>query len=249
MLIESRNNPIVKSVRALSGAKARRALGLHRIEGEKLVLDAIASGAQIDTVFIEEGAAFALPEGVRTLTVTRPVMDSMTESVTPQAIAATVRTPAMSPPEAYPHGLIVLLDGVQDSGNAGTILRTADAFDAAGVLFSHGCADPFAPKTLRAAMGSTYHLPLWHGDAATELCRMRAQGFFALCGHLNGSEALPALPRDVALVIGSEGRGASDATADECVLYRLPIRGHAESLNAAVAAGVLMYVVSEHMDR
>ena len=247
MLIESRNNPIIKSVRALSAAKARRALGLHRIEGVKLVTDAAASGAALDTVFIEEGAAFVPPEGVRSFTVTRAVMECITDSATPQAVAATVRTPEMAPPETFPEGLIVLLDGVQDPGNAGTILRSADAFGAAGVFFSGGCADPFSPKMLRAAMGSTYHLPLWYGNAAAAVARLRAQGFSAVCGHLGGSETLPDVGDSAVLVIGSEGAGASEAVAAQCALYRLPIPGRAESLNASVAAGILLYVLSNAM--
>jgi len=98
-------------------------------------------------------------------------------------------------------------------------------------------------------MGSTYHLPVWQGELVPELQKMRQQGFTALCGDLRGSETLPTLNASVALVIGSEGNGVSDAVASQCERYRLPMRGRAESLNASVAAGVLLYVVSEAMPR
>ncbi len=247
MILESRNNPVVKSARALAGVKARRETGMHLIEGDKLVCDAIGSGAAVTDLFIEEGFAFAPPEGARVHRVSRGVLESICDAKTPQRVAAVVRTPDTAMPEAFPAGLIVLLDGVQDPGNVGSIIRSADAFGACGVLLSKACADPFAPKTLRAAMGSTYHLPLWHCEPPEEaLDRLREEGFTAVCGHLRGSETLPPLPSRLALVIGSEGGGVSDAVASRCTRYRLPMRGKAESLNAGVAAGVLLYIVSSH---
>ena len=101
-------------------------------------------------------------------------------------------------------------------------------------------ADPFSPKSLRAAMGSTYHLPLYIGAPETELARMKAQGFACVCGHLRGSETLPEIGRRTALVIGNEGQGVSEETAAKCTLYRMPMRGRAESLNAAVFAALMM---------
>ena len=249
MIIESRANERVKEARKLLLRKERKESGLHLIESEKLVREAVSSGAAIVSCFIEDGFAFVPPESAACYTVTRAVLESLCESQTPQGIVAVVQTPALTPPEQYPAGLVVVLDGVQDPGNVGTILRSADAFGAAGILLSPACADVFAPKTLRAAMGSTYHLPVWQGELVPELQKMRQQGFTALCGDLRGSETLPALNASVALVIGSEGNGVSDAVASQCVRYRLPMRGRAESLNASVAAGVLLYVVSEAMPR
>lgn len=245
MLMESRNNPIVKAARALDQAKARRETGTHRIEGDKLVRDAIASGVALEALFVEEGYAFTVPEDVRVYSVSRAVMESICDVRTPQHVAAVVRTPDTALPDVVPAGLLVLLDGVQDPGNVGTIIRSADAFGVQGVLLSQDCADPFAPKTLRAAMGSTYHLPLWICDPASALDRLQAQGYAAICGHLDGSETFPALQPKRVLIIGSEGGGVSDAVAARCTLYRLPMRGKAESLNAAVAAGVLLYLLSE----
>ena len=249
MIIESRANERVKEARKLLLRKERKESGLHLIESEKLVREAVSSGAAIVSCFIEDGFAFVPPESAICYTVTRAVLESLCESQTPQGVVAVVQTPALTPPEQYPAGLIVVLDGVQDPGNVGTILRSADAFGAAGILLSPACADVFAPKTLRAAMGSTYHLPVWQGELVPELTKMRQQGFTALCGDLRGSETMPALNTSVALVIGSEGNGVAEAVAEQCARYRLPMRGRAESLNASVAAGVLLYVVSEAMPR
>lgn len=249
MVIESRANERVKEARKLLQRKERKESGLHLIEGEKLAREAIASGARVVSCFVEEGFAFSPPESALRHVVSRMVLESLCESQTPQGVVAVVETPPLTPPEAYPSGLVVVLDGVQDPGNVGAILRSADAFGASGVLLSSSCADPFAPKTLRAAMGSTYHLPVWQGDLPFEIGRMKQQGFFTLCGDLSGSETLPKLLPNVTLVIGSEGSGVSAETSALCAGYRLTMRGRAESLNASVAAGVLLYVVSEAMPR
>jgi len=249
MVIESRANERVKEARKLLLRKERKESGLHLIEGEKLVKEAVSSGAKIVSCYLEEGFSFALPEGATIYTVTRAVMESLCESQTPQGVVAVVETPSLIPPELYPAGLVVVLDGVQDPGNVGAILRSADAFGTVGVLLSPACADPYAPKTLRAAMGSTYHLPVWQGELVTELAKMQQQSFTALCGDIKGSETLPALNQSVALVIGSEGSGVTAEVAALCESFRLTMRGRAESLNASVAAGVLLYVVSEAMPR
>lgn len=243
---------MIKRVRALTSSKARHEQGLHLLENEKLVRDAIDSGAPICDVFVEEGLScenLPIPENAHVYTVTRSVLESITESRTPQGWAATVLTPDTTPPAQYPEGLIVVLDGVQDPGNVGAILRSADAFGAVGMLLSQTCADPFSPKSIRAAMGSTYHLPVWQADAATELTRLRGSGYTALCGHLRGIEELPPLSSRTVLVIGSEGSGVSEAVSQQCTLYRLPMFGRTESLNAAVAAGVLLYVVRAAIGR
>ena len=249
MIIESRANERVKEARRLLLRKERKESGQHLIEGDKLVREAVASGATIVSCFIEEGFTFTPPEGAVIHAVTRAVLESLCESQTPQGVVAVVETPVLTPPETYPGGLVLVLDGVQDPGNVGAILRSADAFGAAGLLLSPACADAYAPKTLRAAMGSTYHLPVWQGELLPELAKMRQQGFTAVCGDLRGSETLPALSANVALVIGSEGSGVSEAVAEQCERFRLTMRGRAESLNASVAAGVLLYVVSEAMPR
>ena len=249
MIIESRANERVKEARKLLLRKERKASGLHLIESEKLVREAIASGANVVSCFVEEGFPFSPPKGAISYSVTRAVLESLCESQTPQGVVAVVETPDLTPPTTYPGGLVLVLDGVQDPGNVGAILRSADAFGAVGLLLSPACADVFAPKTLRAAMGSTYHLPVWQGELLPEIEKLRQQDFTALCGDLRGSEKLPALKRDVALVIGSEGSGVSAEVAALCVGYRLTMRGRAESLNAAVAAGVLLYVVSGAMPR
>lgn len=249
--ITSRTNEIIKQARALQQAKVRRAQGLHLAESDKLVREAVSSGVSICRLFVEDG--YAPPETALVIdeayTVSRSVMESLCESKTPQHACAIVRTPDTRPPERYPDGLVIILDCVQDAGNVGAILRTADALGAVGLFCGTGCADPFSGRALRAAMGSTYHLPVWQGDAGDALDRLCEQGFTCVCGHLRGSERLPAVTGRMALVIGNEGSGVSGDVASRCELYRLPMRGRAESLNAAMAAGILIYELTGQMER
>ncbi len=249
VVITARSNERIKQARALLQAKERRTRGLHLIEGEKLLIEAVSSGCTPEEVFLEDGYSLPpeLPHDLPVQLVSRSVLESLTVSATPQHVAAVVRTPDLTPPVIYPDGLAVVLDCVQDPGNVGTILRTADALGASCVLLGAGSADAFSGKTLRAAMGSSYHLPLYTGDAAAELRRMCEQGFLCIAGHLRGSESLPPLKTKTALVIGSEGNGVSDEVAALCALYRLPMRGRAESLNAAVAAALLLYELSNRI--
>ncbi len=250
MRIESRSNETVKRVRSLSSRKGRLEYGVHLIEGNKLLQEAVSAGMTLCEAFVEEGhehLAEGLPEDVTRYIVTRPVMEALCDTSTPQHICATVKTPSMELPQCYPSGMLVALDTVQDPGNLGTILRTADAMGAAGVLLSEGCADPYSPKSVRAAMGSTYHIPLWQGNLKEALQTLHHDGYFCICGHLQGQEVLPHPTDRCVIVIGNEGNGVAGEIAALCVLVRLPMYGRAESLNASMAAGLLMYEVSKAM--
>ena len=238
MIITSRANERVKAARALQQHKERETSGLHLIEGDKLVLEAIRSGAKIETVFAKEDAP--CPEGVEIVTVSDSVMEAICSQKSPQSLCAVVRTPETTCPETYPQGLLIALDRLQDPGNLGTIIRTADALGAAGILLSPDSADPYSPKSLRAAMGSTYHIPVWTGDLLRELPILKAQGFACICGHLKGDGKLPLHGENAVLVVGNEGQGVSDEVAKLCFRYRMPMRGQAESLNAAVFAALMM---------
>ena len=251
MRIESTKNEHIKNARALTHKKGRMEQGLHFVEGEKLVREALISGSVFNNAFIEEGheemACELAAAGANVLTVTRNVMESLCMTETPQWVAAAVKMPLYPLPVRYPKGLIVILDRLQDPGNLGTILRTADAMGALGVLLGEGSADPFAPKPVRAAMGSTFHIPIWFGVLTEELDKLKAQDFMLICGHLEGSEALPSPGDRAAVVIGNEGAGVSPEVAGKCVLARLPMYGKAESLNASVAAGILIYEMAKRM--
>lgn len=247
-MITSVKNESVKAMKALHSRKGRKETGLHLVEGERLVFDALASGLRTASVFVSaerpDLAERLSGAGIPFETVSESVMAAVSDTDSPQGIIASAATPDTTPPESYPAGLIVALDRVQDPGNLGTILRTADAFGAKGVLLSEGCVDPWSPKAVRAAMGSTYHIPVWQGDLPTGIKKLNADGFFTVCGHLKGKEALPGLPEKRVLIIGNEANGASDEVSELAYLYRLPMKGRAESLNAAAAAAILIYLMS-----
>ena len=242
MLITSRNNPIVKEMAALKEKKGRRAAGAYLIEGVKQVREAAASGAQLLRVVRSEGYAgecFVPEEQV--LSVSESVFAKLSDEQCPQGILAAVRIPDTCP--APPCANALLLDGVSDPGNVGTILRTANA---AGYtdIYLRGCADPFAPKCVRAAMSGVFFVRLHCGEDAELFSALHGIPF--LCADMAGEDVFAyAPPARFCLVIGNEANGVSAAVRGMCAdTVRIPMRAECESLNAAVSAGILMYVLA-----
>ena len=244
--ITSRTNPRIQRARSLRESKYRRETGCHFIEGDKLVREALMSGAALETVFVREGYVGEIGFPCDTLLVSDGVMDALSTAGTPQSLCAVARTPALPLPQAF-EGTVLLLEDVQDPGNVGTLIRTADALGAGAVILSPQCADPFSPKTLRASMGSVYHLPVYTAHIPAALRALAAQGYTCLCGHLKGSEVLPPKTGKMALLVGNEGNGVTDASAVLCYPYRLPMPGRAESLNAAVFGAIMLYELTRDL--
>lgn len=252
-VIDSPKNARVKLLRSLSQKKFRDETGLFAVEGEKLIREAQSWGFSIGfALFADEKSALArslADAGAEVFSASEQAIKAACDTETPQGCIAAVRIPEQSGvlPE---RGLWTVLDGVQDPGNAGAIIRCADAFGSAGVLLGPGCADAWSPKAVRAAMGSSFHIPVVPVPNLPEaLGRMRSSGFRIVAAHLSGLPELPdSLGESAALLIGSEGRGLSEeATRAADILFRLPMKGGAESLNAAVAAGVILYELSKRM--
>lgn len=249
--ITSTGNPVVKYACSLSLSKVRADTKQHFIEGEKLVREARESGVALTHVFTENRSDAEELEKVceHVYTVPRHVMEKMCESRTPQHICAIACTPDQASDFHYASPcFIVAMDAVQDPGNVGTIIRTADAFGASSVLLGRGCADPFSGKVLRASMGSVYHLPIRQvADLPRSLTEMKNEGYQLICGHLKGDSDLSLTSDREVIVIGNEGNGVSDAVAVLCDLYRIPMKGKAESLNASVAASVMIYTIASRL--
>ena len=227
--ITSLKNPKVAAWKALKDRKGRRESGCFLVEGRKMVEEALASAFDVETVLVQEGVSF--PDGLTMPVYELPehVLTAVCDTKTPQGIAAVVRMKEQSALGKH----IVVLDGVQDPGNVGTIIRTADAAGLDGVLLSNQCADVFSPKVLRAT-----------DDLPGELTKLREKGYSILSSQLDGTPFYERqdVAERFALIIGNEGNGVSEQVQQTAThRVRLPMRGGAESLNAAIAAAIMMY--------
>ena len=244
--ITSRRNPLLEHIRKLDGAAYRRKTGAFLCDSPKLVDEALRHGVTVECVVAAEGTAFpeGLPGAVRRVTVPGDVMHSISPLPTPQGVLAVCALPALTAPDTLPAGRYVVLDGVQDPGNVGTVIRTADAFGCDGVILLTGCADPYSVKTLRSSMGAVFRLPVWCTDVETLHVRLRDAGLPLYGAALRDDTAdVRALPlHRCAIAIGSEGRGLTAQVLALCDrTVRIPMEAHCESLNAAMAAAVLLW--------
>jgi len=240
--------------RSLRRARTRREEGLYVVEGHRLVEEALLSGAPLETVLVTaayretaEGAALAdraASCGLEVEVLSAKEVDRIADTKTPQGVLAVVREVPADPAVLAAEGLFLALDAVSDPGNAGTLVRTADAFAVRAVLFGPGSADFLNPKTLRAAMGSTFHLPLLRiEDLPLRLREMRRAGARVLAATLDGEDlyAVKTRAARTVLVLGSEAHGVSREVRDAADLeVTVPCPGRAESLNVAMAGAVAL---------
>lgn len=246
--ITSVKNPTVQSLRALKDKRTREATGRILVEGEVMIREALGCGLQIFDLLAEERCADFAHEmeekGARAFIVPESLLTSVCETRSPQGVCASFARPQEMNAENFPD-VIVALDGVQDPGNVGTIWRTADAAGVQAILLGEGSADPLSPKVLRAAMGSGFRLPfMTTHDLPTLLEGLAERGYSIIVSDLKGDDfyARPSAGRKWVLIIGSEAHGISSAVRERATMrVKLPMRGGAESLNAAIAAGIMMY--------
>ena len=247
--IRSKDNRIVKRCEQLSMRKYRDQFGLYLIEGENLLAEAVKNHARIETVLLREGCQKSLPPQVadRTFLVDARIFDKLAQTVTSQGILAIVVKEAARKEDFInlPGSNFIVLDRLQDPGNIGTILRTADAAGYKLAILMKGTADVYAPKVVRAATGSLFRMPVVSMASTEELVEFtRAAGkkLTATCLDAQRCYYDEDLTHDIALVIGNEGSGVAPALIESSELrIKIPMQGNIESLNAAVAAGVLMY--------
>ena len=241
--ITSLKNPKVLLWKSLKEKKGREANHAFLVEGSKMVREALSSSFCVEAVLLREDLAgsFDLPAHIPSFLLPGYVFHTISDTKTPQGVAAVLSLETK--PASGPR--LLALDGVQDPGNVGTIIRTADAAGFDGILFSRECADLFSPKVLRATMGSIFRLGFSFPSSLPEVLEeMKKKGFSVLSSQLDGEpfyERTNVAPSFV-LVIGNEGSGVSDTVKAVSTHHlRLPMRGGAESLNAAIAAGIMMY--------
>ena len=246
-------NRIYKTIKSLLTHKGRQINRRFLVEGERSVLDAIAAGAEMATVVVSDtysdrgGDHLEAMErrGIELFCVKDSLFEGLCDTQNPQGILGVVH---ILPPREIPFrrgGLYLYCDRISDPGNAGTIIRTADAVAAAGVLFSPDSVDLYNPKVIRATMGSLFHLPVRADSDIFVLDSFRKAGYTILAGALSAGaldyREAP-MEKNCVIVIGNEAQGVSaDGLKRAHHLVKIPIAGRAESLNASVAAGVLCY--------
>lgn len=248
-IITSRDNAGVKYACTLRDSEKQRAAeGLFFAEGPKLCLE-LAKSCTPRTAYATEVAMEKTPalESLRPTLIAPHVAEKLAGTKTSQGVFVLFEQPAPPVEQLDTATHILALEGVQDPGNVGTLLRSAAAFGFDGVLLSKGCAAPFAPKTLRASMGAAGRLPVAPvQDLPQALQQLRARGVVCLAAALYHSrpldEAPQSYPDGLCAVIGSEGQGLTDAAVQACdMAVRIPMTDLVESLNAGVAGSVLLW--------
>lgn len=244
MKIDSLDNQLIKKITSLNKKKYRDQYGLFFVEGIKSVEEAIASTQGIECIiYSPEMINYNLTiEGIE---VSKEILCKISDTVTPQGIVAVCKI-SKTPIEALKNKeKLIYLDKVQDPGNVGTIIRTADAFGFNGVIISKESADPYSPKVVRSTMGSIFHLPVITDIEAEELKQLNVKIYSSSLEESKNIQKTE-IEKPSLLVIGNEGNGISEEikkVTDEFV--KIEMSGQAESLNASIAAGILMYEFSK----
>lgn len=244
--ITSVKNPLAAHVRKLGISRAyRRETGESVCDGRKLLGEALAWGVAIPALLALEGTELPpLPEETRVAVVPEGLLRSVSPVETAQEVLFTCRVRGTEPPGTLTGARYAALDGVQDPGNVGTILRAADAFGLDGVFLLPGCAEAWGPKCLRASMGAVFRRPVWTCDASRLRALLTASGLPLYGAALRGDarDAREAELTRACILVGSEGRGISPEALALCDgTVRLPMEKSCESLNAGVAAAILFW--------
>ena len=244
--ITSRKNPLLQQVKKLlSSRKAREEAGLFVADGTKLLEEAVKYYDGLDTVILSDGVEANVPDNVKVIRVPGDVMESISPMQSPQGALFLCRLPEKT--AFQPRKGMLILDGIQDPGNLGTMLRTADALDVP-VCLLEGCADPYSHKVVRSSMGAVFRTPVVQSSWAEVQSSCKAAGIPVAVTALS-DRAVDLRSADVsqmAVVIGSEGQGVRkeilEAADAELII---PMNPHCESLNAAVAATIVMWQMTK----
>lgn len=253
--ITSAQNAAYKQAVKLQTSREARKAGVFTAEGLRSVDEVLSSGWEIESLWLEDEFCDQNKGYIRTLDslscpvyrVSRSLFKRLGDTENPQGILAIVRRKKWDVKAVLSKEdpLFVILEDLQDPGNVGTILRTADAAGAAAVFTSKGTADLYSPKVVRSSMGSLLHLPVISFPGIEELAPiLQKKGVRLIAAHLKGEKAPweTDLSGAVAILIGNEGAGLSQTAAQAAdSLVKIPMPGQAESLNAAIAAGMILY--------
>lgn len=250
MITSAGNSRIKQVVQLNKKAKVRRELGLFVAEGIKMFQESPKDW--IEEVYLSESLYEEKDwegelAGILYEVVSNAVFGKMCDTMTPQGILTVLRQPVYDWEDLMGNGapLLMVLEDLQDPGNLGTILRTAEGAGANGIILSRGCVDLFNPKTIRSTMGSIFRMPFIYVDNLKDLKeKLDSKNIGTYAAHLNGEGFYDAqdYTGGTAFLIGNEGKGLSEElTAHAARLIRIPMAGEVESLNAAMAGGILLY--------
>lgn len=255
-IIRSKDNSKVKRLTLLHDRKKASKEGLVFIEGTRLCEDALLSGVKPVMFAFSENRSVLADELIskhkidcEIAALSNECFEKVSNTVNPQGIAMVVSEPELGSniPFNGKDDIYLCLEGLQDPGNMGTVIRLADAFGFTAVIMVKGTVDPFNEKVLRASMGSVWHVPLRRVDSIDDVFEhCQKHDIRTLAAHLNGdllNEAELELP--CCYFIGNEGNGLTDECSDRCdTMVKIPMQGKAESLNAASAASIIGYILS-----
>ncbi len=244
-IITSKANSVVKNAKKLHQKKYRKSAYL--IEGWHLFEEAVQAGVTIEKVFAPESYRDQLAAFPQTIWVSEDILRDLADTQTPQGIVAVIQKEEVGLPDLH-QGKFLFLEDVQDPGNVGTMIRTADAAGFTGVIVSDKSADIYSLKTLRSMQGSHFHLPIYRMPVDTFIEEAKKSNLPILATTLSRESKdyreLSSLENFV-LVMGNEGQGISSVMAESAdQLVHIGMKGRAESLNVAVAAGILMFYFS-----
>ena len=244
-IITSKANSVVKNAKKLHRKKYRKSAYL--IEGWHVFEEAVQAGVTIEKVFALESYRDQLAAFPQTIWVSEEILRDLADTQTPQGIIALIQKEEVGLPDLH-QGKFLFLEDVQDPGNVGTIIRTADAAGFTGVIVSDKSADIYSLKTLRSMQGSHFHLPIYRMSSQALLDETKKAAIPVLATTLSKNSKdyrdLPHLDQFV-LVMGNEGQGISPLMAESAdQLVHISMKGQAESLNVAVAAGILIFHLS-----
>ncbi len=261
--ITSLSNPVIKDIKSLSQKKGREESGTFMAEGLKLVIDALDLGWNITTLvyaknakekpMVQKVAARAVAAGALVLEVSEKVLSSITRRDNPQMVVGIFETHWHDLKSLRPEKdqTFIALDRVRDPGNLGTIIRTADAAGASGVILVGETTDPYSLETVRATMGSVFAVPLYRATPGEFLKWKQTSGAKTVATHLAGSvdyRTIDYAEKPVILLMGNEQQGLPEELASQAdALVRIPQTGLADSLNLAVATAVMTFEARRHI--
>lgn len=254
--ITSTSNSTYKYIKSLMQKKTRQKNGQFTVEGIKSVHDAVNSDWEIDKIVVSEQfydtENFDYPSETDIYKIPPAMFNALCDTDSPQGIMAVLNMKSCSELNIDNSKVYIYCDKLNDPGNLGTIIRTADAINAGGVLLSEGSVDIYSPKSIRATMGSFFHISIYEKVTYDTLKNIQNSGFKIVSGALIDNSITHIecdMTKPVVLVVGNEANGVSAEIlnmSDECV--KIPILGNAESLNVSVAAAVLMYEAARQRD-